>query len=208
MKHEWRKHEKDLYLPKQVPQVVKVAKQKFLVIKGEGNPNGTDFSQRLEPLYALSYAIRMMPKQGYTPEGYYEYTVYPLEGVWDLSEKGRQLDHLDKDELVYSLMIRQPDFVTTEIIERAFETVRRKKPHPLLEEVFFTEVEDGMSVQILHVGSYDTEPASFAMMDQFARDSGLTRTSMLHREIYLSDARRVAADKLKTVLRYQVKESD
>lgn len=205
MKHEWRKHEKELYIPKQVPQRVTVPKQKFLMIKGTGNPNGSDFSRRIEPLYALSYAIRMMPKQGYTPEGYYEYTVYPLEGIWDLSEKGRQLDYLDKDELVFTLMIRQPDFVSPEIVERAFETVRHKKPHPLLEDVSFTEIEDGLSVQMLHVGPYDLEPSTFAIMDQFSKDSGLTRISMLHREIYLSDARRVSPDKLKTVLRYQVK---
>lgn len=77
----------------------------------------------------------MMPKQGYTPEGYFEYTVYPLEGIWDLTEEGRKLDTLNKDELVYTIMIRQPEFVIEEIVEKAFENVRKKKPHPLLDEV-------------------------------------------------------------------------
>src|SRR5690554_5569200 len=110
MKHEWRKHEKELYMPKAKPELVTVPKQKFLMIDGQGNPNSEEFAERVGVLYSLSYAIRMMPKQGYTPEGYFEYTVYPLEGIWDLTEKGRKLDTLDKEELVYTIMIRQPDF--------------------------------------------------------------------------------------------------
>lgn len=206
MKHEWRKHEKELYLPKQQPQLVKVPQQRFLMIRGQGDPNGAEFKQRIESLYALSYAIRMMPKQGYTPEGYFEYTVYPLEGIWDLTEKGRLLDHLDKDELVYTLMIRQPEFVTQAVFERAVETTQHKKPHPLLNHVTFERVEDGQCVQMLHVGDYDSEPETFAVMDEFTKEKQLQRASMLHREIYLSDARRVAPDRLKTVLRYCVSE--
>lgn len=206
MKHEWRKHEKELYMAKRKPQLVEVPQQKFLMVRGQGNPNGAEFKQRIEPLYALSYAIRMMPKQGHTPDGYFEYTVYPLEGVWDLTEKGRQLDHLDKDELVYTLMIRQPEFVTQAVFERAFETTQHKKPHPLLNDVTFETVEEGLCVQMLHVGNYDAEPETFAIMEEFTKESQLQRDSMLHREIYLSDARRVAPERLKTVLRYRVSE--
>lgn len=126
MKHEWRKHEKGLYIPKKKPEVVTVPAQKFLMIDGTGNPNSKQFSERIEVLYSLSYAIRMMPKQGYTPEGYFEYTVYPLEGLWDLTDKGRKQKILDKDELLYTIMIRQPDFVTQEIVDKAFENTRKR----------------------------------------------------------------------------------
>lgn len=147
----------------------------------------------------------MMPKQGYTPEGYFEYTVYPLEGIWDLTEEGRKLDTLNKDELVYTIMIRQPKFVTEEIVEKAFENARKKKPHPLLDEVTFDTIEDGLSVQILHIGSYDNESESFELMNEFIEENNLERISITHREIYISDFRKVAAEKLKTVLRCRVK---
>lgn len=205
MKYEWRKQEKNLYIPKQKPELITVPDQKFLMIKGQGNPNSEEFSERIGVLYSLAYAIRMMPKQGYTPEGYFEYTVYPLEGVWDLTEEGRKLETLNKDELVYTIMIRQPEFVTEEIVEKAFEHVRKKKPHPLLDEVTFSTIKEGLCVQILHIGSYDNEPESFKLMDEFTEENNLERICMTHREIYLSDFRRVAAEKLKTVLRYKIK---
>ena len=205
MKYEWRKQEKNLYIPKQKPELITVPEQKFLMIKGTGNPNNEEFSEKIGVIYSLAYAIRMMPKQGYTPEGYFEYTVYPLEGVWDLTEEGRKLDTLNKDELIYTIMIRQPDFVTKEVVDKAFENVRKKKPHPLLDEVTFGTIKDGLSVQILHVGSYDNEPGSFDIMKKFIEENNLERASMIHREIYLSDFRKVEAEKLKTVLRYKVK---
>lgn len=205
MKHEWRKHEKNLYMPKEKPEIVTVPKQKFLMIQGKGNPNNEEFAERVAVLYSLAYAIRMMPKQGYTPEGYFEYTVYPLEGTWDLTEEGRQLDVLNKNELLYTIMIRQPDFITDDVINRAFETVRKKKPHPLLDQVTFSTIEDGLSVQMLHVGSYDNEPQSFKLMKDFIANNNLEILSLVHREIYISDARKVEPSKLKTVLRYMVK---
>jgi len=205
MKHEWRKHEKNLYIPKQEAELIEVPEQKFLMINGKGNPNDEDFSERIGALYSLAYAIRMMPKQGYTPDGYVEYTVYPLEGLWDLTEEGRTLDVLDKDELLYTIMIRQPDFVTKEVVDKAFENVRKKKPNELLDEVIFNTIEDGLSVQILHVGSYDNEAESFKIMKEFIIDNNLEIVTLKHREIYLSDVRRVEPEKLKTVLRYTVK---
>lgn len=204
MKHEWRKKEKSLYIPKQTPELITVPKQKFFLIKGTGNPNGEEFAEKIGVLYSMAYAVRMMPKQGYTPEGYFEYTVYPLEGVWDLTEEGRKLNTLNKDELVYTIMIRQPDFVTDEVVERAMERVRKKKPHPFLTDVIFDTMEDGLSVQMLHMGPYDDEPQTFKQMEIFLENNHLKRTSLLHREIYLSDFRRVEQAKLKTVLRYKV----
>ncbi|MFJ7736457.1 GyrI-like domain-containing protein [Lysinibacillus sp. NPDC097287] len=205
MKYEWRKQEKNLYIPKQKPELVTVPEQQFFMIKGKGNPNDSEFAEKIGVLYSLAYAVRMMPKQGYTPEGYFEYTVYPLEGIWDLTEKGRKLDTLNKDELVYTIMIRQPDFVTKDVVERAFEHVEKKKPHPFLNDVTFGTVQDGLCVQMLHVGPYDDEPQSFELMNEFIKNNNLERMSLLHREIYLSDFRKVEPAKLKTVLRYKVK---
>lgn len=197
--------EKDLYIPKQKPELVTVPKQKFFMIKGSGNPNNEEFTERIGVLYSLAYAIRMMPKNGYTPEGYFEYTVYPLEGIWDLTEEGRQLKELNKDELLYTIMIRQPDFVTNEVVERALESVWKKKPHPFLDDVTFETIEDGMSLQMLHVGPFEDEPQTFEKMAEYLESHQLERVSLTHREIYLSDMRRVDPTKLKTVLRYQVK---
>ena len=204
MKHEYKKHEKELYCPKNKAELVSVPKQKFFCIKGKGNPNSKDFSERIGVLYSLAYAVRMMPKNGFTPDGYFEYTVYPLEGLWDLTEEGRKSEVLNKDELLYTIMIRQPDFVNDEVIEKAFEIANKKKPHPLLKEVYFDEIEDGLAVQILHIGSYDNEPESFNKMKTFIENNGLKIKTLVHREIYLSDARKVEPDKLKTILRYSV----
>lgn len=205
MKFEWKKHEKELYFPANQPTLITVPKQHFFMISGKGNPNDADFAARVGVLYALSYAVRMMPKQGITPEGYVEYTVYPLEGVWDISEQGRQSSTLDKNELLYTIMIRQPSFVTNEIANVAFSHVQRKKPHlAYLSEASFSALEDGLSVQMLHTGSYDEEPESFAKMDDYLSAHHLTRRALTHREIYLADARKAEQKSLQTVLRYQV----
>lgn len=204
MKHEYRRHEKELYCPKDNPQIVEVPNQKFFCIKGRGNPNNKDFSERIGVLYSLAYAVRMMPRNGFTPKGYFEYTVYPLEGLWDLTEEGRRSEVLNKDELIYTIMIRQPEFVTEEVVEKAFEIANKKKPHPLLKEVYFDEIEDGLSVQIMHKGSYDKEIESFNKMKDFINKNNYKIKTLVHREIYLSDARKVDQDKLKILLRYRI----
>ena len=208
MKYEWRKQEKNLYIPKQKPELITVPEQKFFMIKGKGNPNSEEFAEKIGVLYSLAYAIRMMPKQGFTPEGYFEYTVYPLEGIWDLSDEGRKSETLNKDEFVYRIMIRQPDFATADVVERAFEHVRKKKPHPYLDDVSFHTMEDGLCLQMLHIGSYDDEPQSFQVMHEYAENHQLERISFVHREIYLSDFRKVATEKLKTVLRFKVESKE
>lgn len=206
MKHEWRKKEKELYIPKQKPQLIDIKEYKYLTLQGQGNPNSEGFSTAIEALYSLSYAIRMMPKKGIIPEGYFEYTVYPLEGVWDLTEKGRLEETLNKDELVYTIMIRQPEFVTEEVYNIAFESTKKKKDNPLLENVKLENISEGLCVQMLHVGPYDDEPQTFAIMDEFCEQNKLQRKSKVHKEIYLSDFRKTEAAKLKTVLRYKVDE--
>ena len=200
MKHEWKKHEKELYAPKEIPQLISVPKQKFFMIKGKGNPNDEDFSERIGILYSLSYAVRMMPKKGFVPEGYFEYTVYPLEGVWEAG------DTSDKSTFSYTIMIRQPDFVTEEVVNKAFEIANVKKPNPLLKEAYYGEIEEGLSVQVLHIGDYDDEPKSFEKMIKFMNENNLEKIGETHREIYLSDARKVERNKLKTILRYMVKQ--
>ncbi|MCI1580304.1 MAG: GyrI-like domain-containing protein [Clostridium beijerinckii] len=204
MKYEWRKEEKEIYLPKEKPTLVKVPKAKYFCIKGEGNPNDGDFSNRIAVLYSLAYAVRMMPKSGFIPDGYFEYTVYPLEGLWDMTEVGKSSEVFNKDELIYTIMIKQPDFVNEEVTKKAFEIANKKKSDKLLEEAYFDEIEDGLSVQMLHIGSYDNEPETFSKMKEYINENNLKIKSLIHREIYLSEARKVEKDKLKTVLRYTV----
>ena len=203
MKHEWKKQDKKLYLPKDKPEIVMVPPMKFFTLDGKGNPNNEEFAEAVGVLYSLSYAVKMMPKKGITPEGYFEYTVFPLEGVWDLAPEARGLDILDKDSLLYTIMIRQPDFVTEEIAQTALESTMNKTKHPMLERVSFESIEEGMCVQMLHLGPYDSEPASFSQMEEFCKTNGLKRTSKVHREIYISDVRKTSAERLKTVLRFK-----
>jgi hypothetical protein len=207
MKLDWKKNEKLIYQPKPQPQLVTIPAFNFFSIHGKGNPNDAAFGDNIAVLYSLSYAIRMSPKQGNAPKGFVEYTVYPLEGVWDLDEQGRKeyAGVIDKNHLVFDLMIRQPDFVLPEYAMEVIERVKKKKPHPLLSQVKFEKMEEGKCIQMLHLGSYDDEPESFRQMEEFATEKGLQRISMTHREIYLSDARKVAPEKLKTILRFSVK---
>lgn len=206
MKYEWRKKEKDCYLPKAKPMELTVPKQKFYTISGKGDPNGPDFGEETAALYAMSYGIRMMPKNGVTPDGYFEYTVYPLEGYWTLSDEaiaeGRAFD---KADLVYKIMVRQPDFVTAELAQANLEAVAKKKPNAYNQKVKFETIEDGKCVQMLHLGSYDDEFKTFEVMDHYCSERQLERATLAHKEIYLSDPRKVAPEKMKTVLRYFVK---
>ena len=206
-KHEWRKKEKKTYLPKSKPEVINVPAYQYLTIEGEGNPNSELFSGCVAVLYALSYAIKMTPKKMENPpKGYFDYTVYPLEGVWDINEKAKKTFNgkVNKDDFVYKLMIRQPDFVKENFFTQMLELVKVKKPHTLLDKVKFEKIKDGKSIQMLHIGSFDTEPESFKIMETFAGNENLKRISKVHREIYLTDFRKVPEDKLKTVLRFKV----
>jgi len=132
--------------------------------------------------------------------------VFPLEGIWDIDEDAKKNYNgkLDKSSLIFKLMMRQPDFVTTEFALETIERTKKKKPHPLLNKVKFETNEDGLCVQMLHEGSYDSEQESFKEMQKFADENKQTRIGHNHREIYLSDARKVSSEKLKTVLRFWV----
>lgn len=206
-KHEWRKREKSYYLPKAKPELVELPAFKFLTISGEGSPDDPLFTECIVALYSTAYAIKMsLKKLDQPPAGYCDYTVYPLEGVWDLNEKGRAeySGTINKEDLVYKIMLRQPEFVTTEFFLEMLEFVRRKRPQPLLDNLQFETIDEGRCVQMLHVGKFADEPETFKAMEAFTEAEGLTRESKVHREIYLSDFRKVAPEKLKTVLRFKV----
>ncbi len=208
MKHEWRKKEKDIYLPKNKPEQINIPSFKYFMIEGEGNPNDDFFAEYIGVLFSLSYGIKMSPKGGFEPKDYFEYTVYPLEGVWDISEEAKKKNSgvLDKNSLIFTLMIRQPDFVTDQFAQEILERTKKKKPHELLSKVKFGEIEDGECVQMMHLGSFDDEPESFIQMEQYCIENNLSRESKQHREIYLSDVRKVSPEKLKTVLRFKVRD--
>lgn len=204
MKYEWKKQDKNLYGAKQLPSMITVPAQNYIMLSGKGNPNDEDFSNRIAALYALAYAIKMAYKSASSKEAVYadinDYTVYPLEGVWKQKESGK----LIKENLEYTIMIRQPDFITKDMVFSALETVKKKKPTPFNDEIRFDTMQDGKCIEILHVGAFDDEPASFEKMDQFAEKNGLKRIWGRHREIYLNNANRVDQSKLKTILRFSV----
>ncbi|GIP26497.1 hypothetical protein J23TS9_16270 [Paenibacillus sp. J23TS9] len=201
-KVDYKKDFKNLYLPKTLPDIVEVPRMLFFTISGSGDPNGEEFAKVIEALYSLSYAVRMSYKSDDVPAGYYEYTVFPLEGVWDLLDRTKPAT--DKSNFKYTMMIRQPDFLTEKGFVRFLEQTKRKKPNPFLEKVRFEQVADGLSCQMMHMGSFDDEPESFAQMEAFCTVHGFIRTSKIHREIYLSDPRKTEPAKLKTVLRFPV----
>ena len=205
MKYEWKKHDKELYGAKKIPASIVVPEQNYIMISGKGNPNNVDFSNRVATLYSLAYAVKMGYKataaKTNSQSDIDDYTVYPLEGIW----KALQDTELVKENLEYTIMIRQPDFISEEMVRTALERVKVKKPTPLLDEVRFDTMKDGKCIEILHIGAFDDEPASFEKMEQFAEANHLERVENYHREIYLNNANRTERNKLKTILRYSVR---
>ncbi|HYE09936.1 MAG TPA: GyrI-like domain-containing protein [Patescibacteria group bacterium] len=203
-KIDYKKQYKNIYLPSTLPAIIDVPKMSYIMVSGTGNPNHEEFARRTEALYSLSYAVKMSYKSNEVPLGYYEYTVFPLEGLWDLVDKSKPAT--DKDNYKYTIMIRQPEFLTNELFVKFLAQTKKKKPNPYLEDLKLSEITDGLCCQIMHIGSYDDEPESFAKMDAFCAEKGYIRSSYIHREIYLSDPRKSEAAKMKTVLRYAVKD--
>jgi hypothetical protein len=205
-KHEWRKSEKEIYLPKTKPVIIDIPEFKYFSVRGEGDPNKEVFGEYIGALYSLSYGVSMSYKKGIEPKGFYNYTVYPLEGVWDLKEEAKKVfdEGWSKDDLIFDAMIRQPDFVTQEFFESIREQTKVKKPNKHLDEVELLSIKEGKCCQMMHIGSYDDEAQSFEKMEIFCKEQGLERAAKTHREIYLSDPRKTEPDKLKTVLRFKV----
>ena len=200
MKYDWRKVEKSLYGVKASPKIVNVPQQSFIMLDGTGNPNLPGFTEEVSALYALAYAIKMDYKKSHANQEFQDFTVYPLEGIWQQKEQGE----LVKEELIYTIMIAQPSFISKEMVKEALEKVKVKKPNSHYEKIRFETVKEGKCLTMLHLGSFDSEPLSFAKMDAFCKENSLNRRFPFHREIYLNNLNRTSPDKLKTILRYQV----
>jgi hypothetical protein len=205
MKHEWKKDEKHFYLPKTEPELIDIPAFNFYTIEGKGNPNESFFADYIGVLYSLSYAIKMSPKKRIEPQGYFDYSAYPLEGIWDLTEEAKKkfMGAINKDDLLFKLMIRQADFVDETYADFIIAQTKKNKPNVLLDTIRFEKISDGKCIQMMHLGSYENEVESFKIMEDFAEKENYLRATKSHREIYLSDARKTSPDKLKTVLRFK-----
>ena len=209
VKHEWRKKEKNVYLPPKKPEIIVVPAYNFVTVYGEGNPNSPRFTNSVKALFALSYGLKMtLKKSEDAPAGYMDYTVYPLEGVYDINEEAKKkfTGTINKDDFVYKLMIRQPNFIDKSLFQKVLDITRLKKPEIDVDGLDFEVIEEGRCIQMLHVGSFEDEPKTFEVMERFAKSQGVVRSSKKHREIYLNDFRKVVRENLKTVLRFNIHE--
>lgn len=212
MAFDFKKEYKEFYLPPKKPQIVSVPKMQFVAVRGKGNPNeeGGEYKAAVAVLYAVSYTLKMSKMGDYRIEGYYDYVVPPLEGFWWQMKDGAVVsgfDYSDKSTFNWISVIRLPDFVTQKDFDWAKETAAAKKGLDCSRAELFT-LEEGECVQIMHTGSYDDEPATIKLMDNFALENGYTldfSDTRLHHEIYLSDPRKTTPEKLKTVIRHPVK---
>ena len=206
MKYEWKKQEKEIYGVSTDPCMIDVPPQKYITISGVGNPNNDIFSEKVAALFSVAYKIKMIYKSsaGENQE-ISDYSVYPLEGIWS---KASPKEELIKEELQYTIMIRQPDCITKEMFDSTLELVKKKKSNSYLADISFETIHDGKCVQVLHKGAYDDEPASFEAMSKYCLEHGYERVGEKHREIYLSNANRTEKSKLKTILRYKVTSAD
>lgn len=208
MAFDFKKEFKEFYLPSGKPEIVTVPRMNYIAVEGRGDPNreGGDYQQALAVLYALAYTLKMSYKSDYQIEGFFEYVVPPLEGFWR-QEGGGGFDSGNKDGFLWTSVIRLPDFVTQENFHWAMETASRKKKLDCSAAKFLT-VDEGLCVQMMHLGPFDSEPESVAKMDTFIQEQGyisdLSETRR-HHEIYLTDARRVPPEKWKTVIRHPIK---
>ena len=208
MAFDYKKEYKEYYLPKNKPQIVDIPIMNFIAVRGKGDPNeeGGEYKQALELLYGIAYTIKMSKKTDYRIEGYFDYVVPPLEGFWEQEGKVG-IDYSRKSDLKWTAMIRVPDFVTKDDFDWAVAQAAEKKKLDFSKVEFIT-VEEGLCVQCMHMGAYDDEPATVALMDSYAESMGYKidiNPQRQHHEIYLSDPRKTAPEKLKTVIRHPVK---
>ncbi|MGN0154542.1 MAG: GyrI-like domain-containing protein, partial [Lachnospiraceae bacterium] len=223
---DFKKEYKEFYMPKNKPEIVNVPRANYIAVRGKGNPNeeGGAYQQAIGILYAVAYTLKMSNKTDYKIEGFFEYVVPPLEGFWWQDEHhpvdavvrtdraGRRegvfgMDYSNKDAFNWISVIRLPDFITKKDFEWAVETASKKKKMDCSSAEFYT-VEEGLCVQIMHIGSFDDEPATVALMDDYLKQNGYVNDfnpNRLHHEIYMSDARKVAPEKWKTVIRHPIK---
>lgn len=205
---DFKKEYKELYMPKTKPSIVNVPKMNFIAVRGTGNPNeiNGEYSQAVEMLYGIAYTLKMSYKSDYKIEGFYEYVVPPLEGFW-WQEGIKGVDCSKKDEFQWISIIRLPDFITLENVAWAIEIATKKKKKDFSKVEFMT-YDEGLCVQCMHIGAYDDELETVAIMEKFAVETGYAidiTDERMHHEIYISDPRKVDVTKLKTVIRHPIR---
>ena len=210
MPFDFKKEYKELYQPKSKPQIVEVPPMNYIAVRGTGDPNEDDgaYQQAISVLYAMAYTLKMSYKTDYKIAGFFEYVVPPLEGFW-WQDDADGVNYADKSGFHWISVIRLPDFVTKSDFDWAVQTAAKKKQLDCSSAKFLT-IEEGLCVQMMHVGSYDDEPASVALMDDYLTENGYVNdltAERLHHEIYLSDPRKTAPEKRKTVLRHPIKKA-
>ena len=211
MAFDFKKEYKEFYMPKNSPGIVMVPSMNYIAVRGTGDPNQEDgeYKQAIGLLYGIAFTIKMSRKGDHRIEGYFDYVVPPLEGFWYM-EGMNGIDYAHKENFHWISVIRLPDFVSEDDLRWAVNEATQKKKLDFSKIEFLT-VEEGLCVQCMHIGPYDDEPATVAMMHEFMEKKGYEldiSDKRLHHEIYLSDARKVAPDKLKTVIRHPIRKTD
>lgn len=208
MAYDFKKEQKEIYMPKIKPTIVEIPKMNYIAIRGRGNPNDEngDYKKSIPILYAIAYTLRMSYKTDYKIDEYFEYVVPPLEGFWWIKDlKG--MDYNRKDELEWISILRLPDFIKEKDYNWAVEQVTEKKKIDCSGAEFFT-YDEGICVQSMHIGSFDEERKTIEDMQKFIDEQGYVEdfeSGRMHHEVYLSDVRKVASEKWKTVVRHPVK---
>ena len=210
MAFDFKKEYKGLYMPKNKPEIVNVPKANYIAVRGKGDPNeeGGAYQQAIRVLYAVAYTLKMSYKTDYKIQGFVEYVVPPLEGFWWQNDVDG-VDYSDKGAFNWISVIRLPDFVSKLDFDWAVATATKKKKLDCSSAEFVT-VEEGLCVQIMHSGPFDDEPTTVALMDAYLEQNGYTKdfsNDRLHLEIYMSDDRKVAPEKWKTIIRHPIKKS-
>ena len=208
MTFDFKKEYKEFYLPKQTPSIVNVPKMNYIAVRGKGNPNDEDgaYKQAIGLLYGIAFTIKMSKKGNHQIDGYFDYVVPPLEGFW-WQEGVIGVNYADKDSFQWISVIRLPDFVTEDDFRWALKEASAKKKQDFSKAEFFS-YDEGICVQCMHIGPYDDEPATVLRMHEFMEQEGYEldiTDRRMHHEIYLSDARKTAPEKLRTVIRHPVK---
>ena len=211
MAFDLKKEFKEYYQPKNKPEIVNIPSINYLAVRGSGDPNDEtgDYKKALESLYAVAYTLRMSYKTDYNINGFYEYIVPPLEGFW-WQDGTNGVNYADKTSFNWISVIRLPDFISGKDIEWAVMTATKKKKTDCSQVKFLT-VNEGLCVQIMHIGPYDNEPVTVKLMDDYLAQNGYENdlnSERMHHEIYLSDPRKCLPEKMKTVIRHPVKRLD
>lgn len=211
MAFDFKKEYKEFYMAGNKPEIVNVPTANYIAVRGKGNPNTLDgeYQQAISVLYAVAYTLKMSYKTDYKIEGFFEYVVPHLEGFW-WQDNVDGVDYGNKDSFNWISVIRLPDYITKKDFEWAVETAAQKKKLDCSNAEFLT-IDEGLCVQIMHIGPFDNEPETVAIMDAFLEENGYENDineKHLHHEIYMSDARKVAPEKWKTVIRHPIKRKE